>query len=92
MKKAFLDISKLTKEDFAEIKHLMSALSIDFNTAIWKYIYENPGKINVLGEMEDGIITRNEISEKDVSEYNGADALNRMMKEVKENKKEKNNE
>jgi len=84
--KAFLDISRLTKEDWEEIKHLSSALSIDFNTALWKYMHENPGKIRVLGEMKDGKITRDEITEDGVSEYTGDEAFTRMIEEVKKEK------
>ena len=87
MKKAFLDISKLTKEDYAEIKHLMSALSLDFNQAIWKYINDNPNKIRVIGGItEEGKIHRDEITEEGVSEYEGKEALERMFKDLNKDK------
>ena len=87
MKKAFLDISNLSSEDLNEIKHLMSALSIEFNEALWVYIDKNPGKVKVLGEMEDGKIIRNEINMNGVKEFNGKEALKRIIDEVIKNKK-----
>ena len=85
----FLDISNLTKEDFEEIRHIASALSISFNKAMWKYMNKNPGKIKVLGEVKNGKIIRDEIDENGVKEYTGEDALKRIIKEVMDKKKDK---
>lgn len=86
--KAFLDISRLTKEDFTEIDDLMKTLNTDFNQALWSYMHANPGKIKVLGEMKDGEIIRDEISKEGVKEYKGQEAFDRIINEVNKNKEQ----
>ncbi len=87
MKKLFLDLSRLTKEDWGDIKIIMSKFGFDYNTAIHVFMHARPGKIKVLGELnEDGTVHVDEITENGVREYNGQDALRKIMEQVKKNK------
>lgn len=83
----FLNFSNLTKEDFKEIKHIMSTFSIDFKQAMGKFMNENPGKIEVLGEMKNGEFVRDEIDEHGVREFKGRDGIRRMINHVMKKKK-----
>lgn len=89
MKKLFLDLSRLTREDWELIKAIARAFNLDLNEAIQAYMYEKPGKIKVLGEMENGNIHVDEITSEGVTEYNGADAFRKILEQVRKNKGEK---
>lgn len=47
---------------------------------------ENPNKVKVLGEMNNGVITRDEISIDGVKEYTGNDAICRILEQIRKNK------
>lgn len=89
MKKLFLDLTGLTKEDWADIRKVMGKFNFDYNTAIQVFMYARPGKIKVLGEMrEDGTVYVDEITNEGVKEYDGMEALNKIIEQVKKNKGE----
>ena len=83
---AFLDVSRLTKEDFANIKLIMQESKCDFQNVLWYYMQKFPNKIKVVGEVKDGNIIRDEITMDGVSEFKGQDALNRIVDEIHKNK------
>lgn len=63
-KKYFLDISRLTSEDWDKIRAMYAESNLELNECLYIYMNKNPGKIKVLGEMSDGIITRDEITKE----------------------------
>lgn len=85
-KKYFLDVSKLTREDFEKIKKYERDFEITFDKAMYLFMENNPGKIQVLGEMKDGEVIRDEISIEGVREYKGTEALNKILEQVRKNK------
>ncbi len=85
-KKYFLDISRLTYEDIQDIKAICRAFNLEFNEGLHRYMNENPGKVKILGELNNGIVTRNEITKDGVKEYNGQKAIKKIMDEVWKNK------
>lgn len=86
MKKLFLDLSGLTKEDIQDIKAIGNAFNLNFNESLYKFMNENPNKVKVLGEMNNGVITRDEISIDGVKEYTGNDAICRILEQIRKNK------
>ena len=88
MKRYFLDLSKLTEKDIEGIKAIAYAYNLEFSDALYIYTQDNPGRIKVLGEMDNGIITRDEITMDGVKEYKGLEALTKIFEEVNKNKNE----
>lgn len=88
MKRDFLDLNKLTKKDWEEIKAIGTAYNLNLSQALYKFMQENPGKIEHLGELRDGEVVRDEITIEGVKEYKGQDALRRMIEQIQKNKNE----
>lgn len=85
----FVDISKLTIEELDEIKHLSSALSITFDEALYKWMNKNPGRAKILGELKNGEIIKEDISEEGIKTVKGLEALSKIIKEALENNEER---
>ena len=88
-KKYFLDLSKLTKEDLKKIQKYQRDFEITFDAALYVFMQNHHGKIKVLGEMKDGVVTRDEITIDGVTEYKGTKALNKIFEQIRKNKGEK---
>lgn len=89
MKRYFLDLSGLTQEDFEIIKKYGRDFNLRFDEVLYEYAKQHPGKIKVLGIMENGVAHVDEITENGVKEYNGKDAMRKILEQVRKNKEEK---
>ena len=86
----FFDIGKLTIKDLDEIQNLQKALSLSPTQALYKWMRENPGKVDHVGSMDkEGNFEKNEIDDNGIKEYKDGEGIIRMINQVLKNKKEK---